>query len=94
MRAKLARLGNSRGVRIPQLFINEIGLSEEVEITMEGGDIVIRAPWRHPRDGWAEAFLAAEQDSDEEIGGFGAWPLDESASQECEWPLDVSKSIS
>ena len=94
MRTKLARLGNSRGVRIPRPFIEELGLQDEVEISVEGGAVVIRPAAKHPREGWAEAFLAAEEISDDEIGGFGAWPLDESASQEFEWPLDVSKSIS
>lgn len=32
MRARLVRIGNSQGVRLPKPIIEEAGLSEEIEI--------------------------------------------------------------
>ncbi len=54
MRARLVRIGNSRGVRLPKPLIEEAGLGEEVEILVRDGTIVI-ASAQQPRTGWAAA---------------------------------------
>lgn len=60
-KARLVRIGNSRGVRIPKPLIAEAGLADEVELDVRDGTIVIRR-LDGPRAGWAEAAaaLAAE----------------------------------
>ena len=58
MRSKIVRIGNSQGVRLPKLMIEQAGLSEEVELRVESGQIVIAAP-RIARAGWAEAARRA-----------------------------------
>mgnify|MGYP005819088661 CR=1 FL=1 len=54
MKTRLIRIGNSRGVRLPKPLILEVGLSEEVELRVQEGAIVI-ARAALPRSGWAEA---------------------------------------
>jgi len=54
MRARLVRIGNSRGVRLPKPLIEEAGLGEEVELRVRGGVVEI-APAARPRSGWSEA---------------------------------------
>jgi antitoxin MazE len=54
MKARIVRVGNSRGVRLPKPLLEEAGLPDEVEIRAEPGRIVIEAAVR-PRAGWAEA---------------------------------------
>lgn len=73
-------MGNSRGVRIPKLLIEQVGLGDEVELTGENGAIVIR-PITHPRDGWAEAFAALGPETDEGTG----WPSSTFDEEEWEW---------
>ena len=53
MRAKLVRIGNSRGIRLPKAVIDEVGLGDEVELTVRKGEIVI-ARVKKVREGWAE----------------------------------------
>ena len=36
MRSKIVRIGNSQGVRLPKLMIEQAGLSDEVELRVEG----------------------------------------------------------
>jgi antitoxin MazE len=55
MRVQLARIGNSRGVRIPKPLIEQCGLGEEVELRVTAQGLMI-APHRRPRSGWKEAF--------------------------------------
>ena len=54
MKAKLVRIGNSRGIRLPKSVIDEVGLTEEVELNVDEGRLII-APSRPARHGWAEA---------------------------------------
>ena len=55
MRTKLVRVGNSRGVRIPQVLIRESGLEEEVDISVEDGAVVVRSV-SNARASWVAAF--------------------------------------
>ena len=64
MKARIVRIGNSRGVRLPKPLIAEARLSEEVEIRARNGAIVISSAAR-PRAGWGEAAkLMHERDED------------------------------
>lgn len=54
MKARIVRIGNSRGVRLPKPLIVEAGLSEDVELSARNGAIVISRASR-PRAGWRDA---------------------------------------
>ena len=54
MRARIVLIGNSRGVRLPKVLIDQANLSEKVELRATRGRIVVEAV-RRPRDGWADA---------------------------------------
>jgi antitoxin MazE len=66
MKTTLISIGNSRGVRIPKPFIEQCGLSEEVEMDVQDGTILIQAP-RRPRSGWSEAFEQMARAGDDQI---------------------------
>jgi antitoxin MazE len=54
MKSRIVQIGNSRGIRLPKVLIEEARLEEEVELEAEPGRIVIRSGTR-PRAGWAAA---------------------------------------
>lgn len=54
MKTRLVRIGNSRGVRLPKPVIEEAGLSDEVELRVRPGAVLIQ-PAVGPRAGRAEA---------------------------------------
>jgi antitoxin MazE len=54
VKTKLVQIGNSRGVRIPKPLIEQAGLTDEVELRITEGGILIEAV-RTPRAGWEEA---------------------------------------
>ena len=56
MRARIVRIGNSQGIRLPKAVLDQSGLTDEVELEVEDGQIVLRAP-ENPRAGWEEAFM-------------------------------------
>jgi antitoxin MazE len=81
MRARIIKIGNSQGIRIPKLFLKQTGLAEEVEIEALENQIVIR-PVTSIREGWDEAFKKMANNRDDQL-------LDAATSQtqwdESEW---------
>ncbi len=63
MKARLVRIGNSRGVRLPKPLIEQAGLTEEVELVVREGEIAIMRSTTQ-RQGWSAAAqkLAARDD--------------------------------
>jgi antitoxin MazE len=53
VRAKLVRIGNSRGVRLPKAVIAEANLGDEVELIVRRDEVVLKRV-RKVREGWAE----------------------------------------
>ncbi|MBN1946023.1 MAG: hypothetical protein JW797_10125 [Bradymonadales bacterium] len=55
MKAHIIKIGNSKGIRIPQVLLEQAGISGEVELIAREGAILIRSTSR-PRTGWDAAF--------------------------------------
>ena len=66
VQARVIRIGNSRGIRIPKVLLEECRLGEEVELDVEDGRLVVHAP-RRPRQGWAEAFKRMAEAGDDKL---------------------------
>ncbi len=60
MKTRLVRIGNSRGVRLPKAIIAQAGLTEEVELGVRDGAVVI-ARISSARRGWADAARQMRQ---------------------------------
>ena len=58
MKAKIIRIGNSKGIRLPKPLIDQVGLVGEVDLEVRDGEIVISPAKRRIRSGWAAAALA------------------------------------
>ena len=41
VRAKVVKIGNSRGIRIPRTLLEQAGLTDEVEMVVEGNQLTI-----------------------------------------------------
>jgi antitoxin MazE len=82
MRARIIKIGNSQGVRIPKLFLEQTGLSEEVEIEALDNQIIIR-PISFPRQGWDEAFQKMVENGDDKLLDFAL--IDQTKWDESEW---------
>lgn len=73
IRARIIKIGNSQGIRIPKPVLEQVGFQGEVEIDVQEGRIVL-SPIEGPRAGWAAAFAAMAQAGDDEMLD-GADPL-------------------
>ena len=65
-RARIIRIGNSRGLRIPKALLEQAQLPDEVQLRAEPGRILVRAA-RRPRAGWAEAAKVLHERGGDEL---------------------------
>ncbi len=77
MRARIVRIGNSQGIRIPKLLLERSKLAEEVELEAQDDRIIIRSR-RQPRQDWENAFRAMAKQGDDEL-------LDKNLHAQTEW---------
>lgn len=63
MRADIIKIGNSQGLRLPKVILEQCGFGQSVELRVEGNSLIIEAV-SEVRSGWDRAFqgLAAAQD--------------------------------
>ena len=54
MKSRIVQIGNSRGIRLPKVLLEQSQLADEVELEAEPGRITICRGSR-PRAGWAAA---------------------------------------
>jgi antitoxin MazE len=66
MKTTLIPIGNSRGVRIPKPFIQQCGLTDQVEMDVQDCMILIHAP-RQTRAGWGTAFARMARAGDDKL---------------------------
>ncbi len=65
MKAQIIQIGNSQGIRIPKVLLEESRIVGEVELELHHDGILIRKAQK-PRSGWDDAFKAiADLDDDE-----------------------------
>ena len=80
MRTNIIRIGNSQGIRIPKILLEQSHLGTEVELEVENEKIIIRSA-SHPRQGWGEKFQRMAKSGDDKL-------IDIDLSGETEWDKD------
>ena len=66
VKARVVRIGNSRGIRIPKVWLDQLDLDNEVELAVQKDRLVIRRA-RRPREGWEEAFRSMAEHRDDHL---------------------------
>jgi len=66
IKSRIVKIGNSQGIRIPKLLLEQSNLGEEVELVLEQDQIVVR-PIHRVRHRWEEAFKAMSERDDDEL---------------------------
>ena len=66
MRARVVKIGNSQGIRIPKPLLDQTGIIGDVELEVDQNQIIIR-PVTNPRAGWDDAFIAMAKNNDDTL---------------------------
>jgi antitoxin MazE len=80
VKSRIIKMGNSKGIRIPKPIMEQLALGEEVEMSVQGDQLVIR-PGRRPRSGWEEQFELMAKHGDDRL-------LDEETPSSTRWDQD------
>ncbi|MGB7202541.1 MAG: hypothetical protein WBD16_09765 [Pyrinomonadaceae bacterium] len=70
MKAQIIQIGNSQGIRIPKVMLEESGISGEVDVELHADGILIRNAQK-PRAGWDEAFKTLAENDEELLSNEG-----------------------
>jgi antitoxin MazE len=82
VRTRLVRIGNSRGVRLPKSLIAQVGLTDEIELHVRDGAIILERAIS-ARSGWEEAAKEIrKRDKDRLLDPVSSTHFDE---EEWEW---------
>jgi antitoxin MazE len=66
VKSRIVKIGNSQGIRIPKLLLEQSNLGEEVELVLQEDQIVVR-PIHQVRHGWEKAFKAMAERGDDDL---------------------------
>ena len=55
VKVEIVRIGNSRGVRLPKVLLEQCGFTDTAELLIEDGRLIL-APTTKARSGWQERF--------------------------------------
>lgn len=75
MRATLVKIGNSQGVRLPKVVIEQAGLTRDLELEFIDGAVIIRSA-KTIREGWAEAARSCHENRDDSMGEWDSTTAD------------------
>lgn len=84
MRARIVRIGNSQGIRIPKIVLEQTRLKDEVELKVLDHEILITRLLK-PRAGWEEAFREMTKRGDDKLLDAPATALTRWDTEEWEW---------
>jgi antitoxin MazE len=82
--SRVVRIGNSRGIRIPKLLLDQLKFGEEVELSVEQDHLIVR-PVGRTRDGWDAQFKLMAERGDDRLLDEGALNLSRWDAEEWEW---------
>lgn len=71
MRSQIIQIGNSQGIRLPKMMLEESGITGDVDIELHQDGILIRNA-QQARAGWDEAFAAMAESEDDELPDDGS----------------------
>ena len=81
LKTRVIKIGNSQGIRIPKLLLQQLGIKDEVELEAVADSLMIR-PVHHAREGWDEQFRQMAEQGDDQLLDVEFSPT---AFEESEW---------
>ncbi len=82
MKAQIIQIGNSQGIRIPKMMLEETRLAGEVELEAHPDGLLIRSA-KKPRGNWDAAFKALADSDDDQV--LDAGPATRFEAKEWQW---------
>jgi len=66
LKTRIVKIGNSQGIRIPKLLLQQSNLGKEIELELRAGQIILR-PSYQTRQNWEKQFQAMADLGDDQL---------------------------
>jgi antitoxin MazE len=66
VRTRIIKIGNSQGIRLPKVLLDQVGLIGEIQVEVQPDHLVLR-PAHRARQGWEEQFQQMAQRADDQL---------------------------
>jgi antitoxin MazE len=66
IKTRLVKIGNSQGVRIPKLVLDQLNLPLDLELEVQDDHLIVR-PSLRPRADWADQFRQMAERGDDQL---------------------------
>ncbi|MDI6784061.1 MAG: AbrB/MazE/SpoVT family DNA-binding domain-containing protein [bacterium] len=67
MKTNIIPIGNSKGIRIPKVILDQCHIQETVILEIEQDKIIIMPEHNQPRNNWAEAFKRMHETKEDKL---------------------------
>ena len=64
IKTKVVRIGNSRGIRIPKVILDQYNINDEVELETKEDCVIIKSS-HMAREGWEKAFKKMHENKED-----------------------------
>jgi len=66
VKTKVVRIGNSRGIRIPKVILDQYHINDEVELETKEDYVIIKSS-HTAREGWDQAFRKMHENQEDTL---------------------------
>ena len=67
MKVSVVPIGNSRGIRLPKAILEQLQISDQVELEVENKQIILRPINKNRRSGWEEALQKMNKNQEDKL---------------------------
>lgn len=67
VKTRIVKMGNSHGIRIPKLLLEQLALTGQVEVELQPDQLVVRPLSEPPRQHWEQQFQAMAARGDDQL---------------------------
>uniref|UniRef100_A0A7C3EA58 AbrB/MazE/SpoVT family DNA-binding domain-containing protein n=1 Tax=Gracilinema caldarium TaxID=215591 RepID=A0A7C3EA58_9SPIR len=60
-------IGNSKGIRLPKAIIEQLQITDKLDLEVENQRIILRPLTQRPRQGWREAFTHMHDEQQDKL---------------------------
>jgi antitoxin MazE len=67
MLVSVVQIGNSRGVRLPKAILDQLEISDKLDMEVENNQIILKPVPHQPRQGWDIAFSQMREEGEDKL---------------------------
>jgi len=67
MLVSVVAIGNSKGIRLPKTILDQLHVSDKLDLEVENQQIILKPVNSIPRIGWNEAFITMHNEREDSL---------------------------